>query len=357
MHQFTLAAPRDQRITLCTYFPVRDKLPPWIRLISGDGTFTGFLRNLRREIESGEVDVIHAHSPHLGAFCLVARALIRAPFPPTVFTVHNSYPSFRLRNRLLLLPVFAGFQQVVCCGAASFESFPALYRRIAGERLRSVQNGIDLDRIDRILSAPGAHREHPFTVIGVSRLVKIKNVPVVLEAFLKAQSGDERLVLVGTGDQYDTIRRRIAASTAAERIELAGLIAREAVYRRLRNADLFVSASRGEGLPIAVLEAMSCACPVVLSDIPPHREIAHGTDFVPLIRPDDVDGFAREIRRFRSMPPDQRARIGEKCRHLVETRFGLERMHREYRSVFEAALAKRNGAATHPGRSPIHAET
>jgi glycosyltransferase involved in cell wall biosynthesis len=76
----------------------------------------------------------------------------------------------------------------------------------------------------------------------------------------------------------------------------------------------------------------------LLSDIPPHREIAEGVDFIPLIQPDDVAGFAREIKRFREMPPADRAAIGQKCRKLVEERFSLDAMHAGYSAIYAQLL-------------------
>lgn len=53
-------------------------------------------------------------------------------------------------------------------------------------------------------------------------------------------------------------------------------------------------------MPISVLEAMACGVPVLLSDIAPHREIAKHGNFIPLLKTDDVAGFARELARFRA---------------------------------------------------------
>jgi glycosyltransferase involved in cell wall biosynthesis len=119
-----------------------------------------------------------------------------------------------------------------------------------------------------------------------------------------------------------------------DRVELTGLIPRDEVFVRCAEADLFVSPSRGEGLPVAVMEAMASGCPVVLSDIPPHREIAAGVDFIPLVPVGDALSFAREIVRFRNMTPEQRRAVGVKCRNLARDRFALERMHAGYEAVY-----------------------
>ena len=115
---------------------------------------------------------------------------------------------------------------------------------------------------------------------------------------------------------------------------MTGMIERDSVFEYFARADLFVSASWGEGLPVAVLEAMACRRPVILSDIPPHREVAEGVDFIPLIQPDDAAGFTREINRFKEMSVSERVMIGEKCRKLVEERFSLPAMHAAYERVY-----------------------
>ena len=252
-----------------------------------------------------------------------------------VYTVQNCYQNYKLRNRLLLVPVFAFFPRVTCCSHASLESFPGFYKWLAGDRLCVVQNGPDIDRIDRIIRNNGKHIQNAdFTLASVGRLIEIKNPLSVLSAFIRGRDRASRLLFIGEGDLRSSLMTQIEEYGLGGHIVLTGLIPREKVFEHLTKADLFISTSRGEGLPFAVLEAMACRCPVILSDIAPHREIAAGTDFIPLIQPDNVAGFAREIKRFRQMSASERAQIGEKCRKLVEEQFSLAAMHKKYEEIY-----------------------
>jgi len=156
----------------------------------------------------------------------------------------------------------------------------------------------------------------------------------LLRAFRRSAGRHARLTLLGDGPLAASLADESEAYDLQERITLQGLVARERVYKTLNASSLFVSTSSIEGLPVAVLEAMACRCPVVLSDIPPHREIADRADFIPLVPVGDVEGFAREIREFQQMSPSRRAAIGRQCRQVVETRFDLLSMHRAYEAIY-----------------------
>jgi glycosyltransferase involved in cell wall biosynthesis len=333
-HCLPLMDKRD--ITICTFFRSDIRPPEAITLFDGDSSVKGFFRALRAALAKREYDIIHVHTPHAGVLLLVGLfmfGLYKKLISSTVHTVQNSYENFKFRNRLLFLPSFVFFQRLVFCSHASYESFPGFYKWLAGGRMHVVQNGVDLNRIDRITKAkPVAHNDH-FTVTTVG-LIKIKNPFTVLDASFKYNDQDTKLVVLGEGNLRPVLTQKIEKSALQQQVQLTGMVARDQVFEYFTLADLFVSASWGEGLPVAVMEAMACGRPVVLSDIPPHREIAEGVDFIPLIEPDDVAGFAREIKRFKEMSVSERTMIGRKCRKLIEERFSLSIMHAGYKEIY-----------------------
>ena len=177
-----------------------------------------------------------------------------------------------------------------------------------------------------------------FVVVSVGRLIPRKNVTTVIRAFAKAGEPRSRLVLVGGGEQQEPLQAEAAKAGLDGRVTFTGLVERDEVYRHIADSDACISASFGEGLPVAVLEAMACGRPVILSDIPPHREIVGDQGILPLIRPEDVEGFSRELRRFQTMSRASRIELGERCRRLVEERFSLHAMHRAYGAVYRAVM-------------------
>lgn len=337
-NQFTLPARGAYDITYSTYFPVPLAVADGVELAEGKGTLRPYLRDLRDLLRT-RFDIVHAHTVHVAVLYLLAKSIYGdSSGARTVYTFHNSFPNYRVRNKLLLFPVCAGFDRIVCCSRASLASLPSLYRGVAGDRLRAIQNGVDTARIDRVVDSVMGAESREFTVIGVGRLIPIKNHPTMIRAFSESNLTNARLRLIGEGPLRDELARTVASEELEDRVQLLGRVSRDQVFREAAQADLFVSTSFGEGLPVAVLEVMASGCPVVLSDIEPHREIARGVNFVPLVDSSDAAGFAREMRRIQELDEEARMDLGRRCRELVRDRFGLEKMLREYDALYRDLL-------------------
>jgi glycosyltransferase involved in cell wall biosynthesis len=324
-----------RNITVCAFFKGDVTPPAAIRLFEGDGSMPGFFRVLSAALRDRSYDIIHVHSPHLGVLFLIATFFNRRITPAMVVTVHDSYQNYKFRNKLLFLPVFAGFRRVVCCSRASYDSFPGFFKLLAGDRLCFAQNGPDIERIDRIAARhTPAEPTGAFTSVAIGRMAPVKNPFGLLEAFGRGADGSSRLVWIGDGALRPALMDKARVMGVEKEIDFTGLIPRETVFDHLLDADLYISTSFGEGLPLSVMEAMACGCPVLLSDIPPHREIAETVDFIPLVKPEDAAGFSRELKRFQAMNPEERKAIGRKCRKLVQERFSMTAMHARYREIY-----------------------
>jgi len=327
----------DKRdITICTFFKSDITPPEAITLFDGDSTIRGFFRAARAALTKREYDIIHVHTPHAGVLLLVALfmfSMYKKLIPTSVHTVQNSYENFKFRNKLLFIPSFVFFRRLVFCSHASYESFPGFFKWLAGDRMHVVQNAVDLNRIDRITKTRPTVRNDEFTIATVG-LIKIKNPITVLDASYQDNERNTKLIFLGEGSLRPLLTEKIERLGLQQQVQLMGMVARDKVFEYFSLADLFVSASWGEGLPVAVMEAMACGRPVVLSYIAPHREIVEGIDFIPLIKPDDVAGFAQEIKKFREMSVSERTVIGQKCRKLIEERFSLPIMHAGYKEVY-----------------------
>ena len=347
-HCLPMVGTRD--LSICTYFVPQLTPPSEIALFSGDGSLRGFFRALRAALDAKDYDVVHAHAPQTGVLLVLALLAwwrfgrIRTSL---VYTVHDSFYDYKPRNQAMMVFDLVAFGRVMFCSRAAYDSLPRVWKRLMRDRWRVVQNGADIERVDRAIEAgPMARRAGKFTIISVGRLENVKDPMLLLDAFKQSADVDSHLVYVGVGSLESDLATIVNASGMEDRILLTGLIPRDEVFVRCAGADVFVSTSRGEGLPVAVMEAMAARCPVILSDIPPHRELVDGADFIPLIAPGDVAGFAREIQRYRDMSLEERLEIGRRCRNHVVARFALPIMHAGIEAVYRE-LPRFADATTH----------
>jgi glycosyltransferase involved in cell wall biosynthesis len=111
-------------------------------------------------------------------------------------------------------------------------------------------------------------------LVAAGRLSHEKNVPMLVRAMAAALAKlpDHHAVIFGDGPDREVTQALIADTGLSGRIHLGGYTQQLSGW--LRAADVFVSASLMEGHPNVVIEAAAAGCPLVLSDIPAHREFA-----------------------------------------------------------------------------------
>jgi glycosyltransferase involved in cell wall biosynthesis len=110
--------------------------------------------------------------------------------------------------------------------------------------------------------------EAPFVLI-VGNLDRLKAHDVLLEAFarLSPELSNWRLAIVGGGDEEKTLGEQVRALGIADRVDWYGRVANPFVFYHA--ATIFALPSRSEGMPNALMEAMSCGLPVIVSNASP----------------------------------------------------------------------------------------
>ena len=110
-------------------------------------------------------------------------------------------------------------------------------------------------------------------VLIVSRRVPEKRHLDLIDAFKNADLQDWKLVIVGGSGQSDSYDNEVVQRAAENGVILTGSQHGLALKELYSNAGLFVLPSSHEGMPIALLEALSYGLPAIASDIPPNLEV------------------------------------------------------------------------------------
>jgi glycosyltransferase involved in cell wall biosynthesis len=110
-------------------------------------------------------------------------------------------------------------------------------------------------------------------VLVVGHWIPRKDPSLALEAFAKGAPPDARLVFVGKGPLEEALRAEIAARGLDPRVLLVGERAPADLAQWYAAADLVLLASRREGRPNVVLEALASGRPVLATDVGGTREL------------------------------------------------------------------------------------
>ena len=116
-------------------------------------------------------------------------------------------------------------------------------------------------------------KNYELKIVCVGALNKTKNQIALLEALKKSKLSAE-IIFLGDGNMRESLLKASKQVPDNIKINFKGRVSRDLAIEHMLEADVSISLSKGEGLPIAILESMYAGCFMVLSKIPPHNEIS-----------------------------------------------------------------------------------
>ena len=290
--------------SLKNYDGVRLIHVPTIRTKHLDAAVHTFLCTLH--CLSQNTDIIHYHAIGPSSFALIPRIFSRK----TVTTVHRldwAAEKWGVLSRILLK---AGERLALLTARKAIAVSEDLRTYIKSTHRKDaslIPNGVDVPHpMPPVLIKDKYDLKGRDYILFMGRLTPEKRVDWLIRSFketTKASPSPKKPKLVIAGGTSGTdayVEKLHELSKGDPMILFTGYVTGREKDELLTNALLFVLPSSLEGHPIVLLEAKSYGCCVIVSDIPPHREVVK----------DGVDGFL-----FKSSAPDE---LTEKLRRLIE---------------------------------------
>jgi glycosyltransferase involved in cell wall biosynthesis len=274
-----------------------------------------WLLRARRLVRRNAYDVVHVHGAAVAVlYRLLNLTIPRRQRPRVVLTQHNDWRLASRRARLMEQSTYRLDSARFAVSQTTWESMP---RRVRS-RTQVLVHGVPLADIHALRTEREAVRAElgtrPGDVVAmtVANLRPEKGYPDLLEAAALAlpRAPALRFVAVGGGPPGADVGLQAAIERAglADRFHFLGV--REDAVRLLAGADLFVLASRTEGFPIALMEALGMGLPVVSTGVGGIPEAVHdGTEGL-LVPPGRPDLLAEALVRLAG-DGTQRQRMGE----------------------------------------------
>lgn len=230
---------------------------------------------------------------------LATRCVVREASTLSIDLAHSSAVNRFLIPRLLAW-VFPKAQAIV---APSHGVADDLARVIGLPRqsIRVIYNPVVTDTLLDRSQQPVDHRWLQAggipVIIGMGRLTRQKDFGTLIRAFVRVRKElPTRLIILGEGEDRDSLEVLCRTLGVADDVDFAGFVANP--YAFLSRAALFVLSSRWEGLPGALIEALTCGAKVVSTDCPSGpREILDGGAYGQLVPVEDDSAMAAAMLR------------------------------------------------------------
>ena len=316
-----------------------------VRVFHGDGSIIKMSILIRRMVTEDKYDVIHIHNGITGlAFLLSIFPFKLSLLKRTVFTLHNSWNVLKTRNQVLNFIVMLISKEICACGISSYNSIPRSIKFFIGNKTRAIVNGFDHQRIDNIeserLRETHFDSESKIKIIYIGAFNNTKNQMAFLEA-IKTKKLEAEVIFLGDGANMKSSIDFSEQITNKTKITFKGLVSREEAIEHMLEADIFVSLSKGEGMPIAVLEAMYAGCFLILSKIPPHIEISAPSDRSQLVDLAINQEILRSLDYIRDNIQIIKRGRGKSKKHSIDN-FSVRNMLDSYREVYDSVYEINN---------------
>jgi len=298
-----------------------------------------WLPRLRTLLRDGRFDVVHFHLPYTAAFGRLAVATLpRRSRPAVVYTEHSLWNKAAIVIKGLNRAGIGFDQSLIVVSEAAHQALPPSLRA----RARVIVHGLDMSRVDALLAQRDQVRREVRSELGVpdsetlvltvANLRPEKGYDVLLDAvrLLADRDVPVHVAAVGRGPMEDELLTRHRELGLDGHLQFLGQ--RDDVLRLLAGSDVFVLASRQEGLPVSLMEATSMGMPIVATAVGGVPQVVTDGDDGLVVAPGDPDRLADALERVIA-DPELRRRLGQAAKDK-SVMFDVSAASREIEQIY-----------------------
>jgi glycosyltransferase involved in cell wall biosynthesis len=297
-------------------------------------------RKIIKYITVNKIDIVHCHLPWAGFVGRVVHKFLRIPL---IYTEHNKQERYHTITKLLNKFTF-NWQSVVI--AVSNDVADSIQKNIHPKiQIKTILNGVDVDTFIKNKEERQQLRiqyniEEDSVFIGTIAVFRFqKRLKEWITVFKKihAEHPTVRGCIIGDGILKEEIMEHLKKEQMEGYIIFPGL--QTNVIPWLSAIDIFMMTSEFEGLPIALLEAMSMSCAVVCTEAGGIKEVIRN----------GKDGFTDQVENWESLDrlldyliqnPSEIKNYGQLARDRVINSFSLNSMVQNTENLYWKILSK-----------------
>lgn len=311
------------------------------------------VRTIRETIRRQGIDLLHSHGYKADIYAYLANRRTGVPMLATSHLWTRQTAAVRFYE-FLDARVLRNFHGVV---AVSDRIASELCRAgVAPSKIKIIDNGIDLAPF--LSAAPRLASElnkgDQLLIGTVGRLVAQKGMTFFLAAAQQLLKEFPNLLFAIVGDGPERARLTHMAQELGIEKKVTFTGARNDMPGVYASLDVFVLASVGEGLPMALLEAMASGAPVVATEVGAVPKVVLPGKTGMLVHPGDADELVKAIACL-VRDPVLRDRLAQNARQQIREQFSSQVMTANYCRVYEELIEKerdRSVSATEQAETP-----
>lgn len=293
---------------------------------------------LVRLIRRNGYDILHCHLPWAG---IIGRIAARLSGRPIVYTEHNNVFTYHPLTRALHRIKLSWLHHIITVSADTQAALKKMGTN--GVPVTTIVNGVNIEKFSRssaqVSGIRNSLRLPPGTTVvataAVFRPQKRLDRWLHIAARVREKKANVHFLILGDGPEREKLRAIAASHNLDSVVTFAGLVEDPTPY--LAGADIYLMSSDYEGLPVALLEAMSMDCAPVVTAVGGIPAVIRHRENGILYDTEDTNAAADAIVELANSE-SLRKSLATRARMTVDESFNLRDMVRKLESVYISVI-------------------